>query len=127
MRSHTGDRPFQCTEDRANCDKSFLRDSHLKAHIKAMHHKSKTYRCTFLIPAGQEEDRGRFGFKRKASEPPNGPDEGGMIECGAGFTTNQHLKRHVESHLKTYPYTVSYNNSIDRKHVGADRRKVHGI
>ncbi|KAI5847547.1 hypothetical protein BZA05DRAFT_405174 [Tricharina praecox] len=102
LRSHSGDRPFKCTFDPEQCDKSFLRDSHLKAHIKAMHIKTKPYRCTFLIPPGREDDRGEFGFKRKASEPAEGPN--GMRECGASFSTNQHLKRHVDSHLKTFPY-----------------------
>ena len=74
-----------------------------------MHIKAKPYRCTFLIPPGKGDDRGEFGFKRKASEPTEGPGEdGGMRECGASFSTNQHLKRHVDSHLKTFPYIVGY-------------------
>jgi general transcription factor IIIA len=79
-----------------------------------MHSKEKPYRCTFLIPPGKEDDRGEFGFKRKASEPAEGVEnsEGGMRECGARFSTSQHLKRHVESHLKTFPYIVSSSELI---------------
>ncbi|KAI5795674.1 hypothetical protein EDC01DRAFT_653141 [Geopyxis carbonaria] len=102
MRSHTGERPFKCTEDPENCDMAFLRGSHLKAHIKAKHSKDKAHICNFLIPIGKEDDLGVFGFKRKASEGLEGPD--GQRVCGVGFTTNQHLKRHMDSHLKTYPY-----------------------
>ncbi|KAA8895652.1 hypothetical protein FN846DRAFT_968651 [Sphaerosporella brunnea] len=106
MRSHSGERIYKCDQDPEHCDKSFLRESHLKAHIKAIHVKIKPYKCTFQIPMGQEDNRGEFGFKRKASEPAEGgeDEETGMKECGASFPTNQHLKRHIESHLKTFPY-----------------------
>lgn len=84
-----------------------------------MHSKEKPYRCTFIIPPGREEDRGEFGFKRKPSEPVQEGGEGDGRECGARFSTNQHLKRHVESHLKTFPYIVSWSigaHSYDAHH-----------
>lgn len=72
-----------------------------------------------MIAPGTEDDRGMFGFKRKRSEPGSTPsgdangdeDEEALRECGARFSTNQHLKRHMESHLKTFPHIVSFLQS----------------
>lgn len=69
-----------------------------------------------MITPGKEDDRGIFGFKRRVSEP-NTPrenidsDEEAPRQCGAGFTTNQQLKRHMESHMKEFPHVVSYSRS----------------
>ncbi|ODQ80077.1 hypothetical protein BABINDRAFT_161712 [Babjeviella inositovora NRRL Y-12698] len=41
QRSHSGDRPFQCT----HCDKSFLRNSHLQAHLVS-HSQDKPFHCS---------------------------------------------------------------------------------
>lgn len=79
-----------------------------------------------MIPPGSEGDRGVFGFKRKASENLDAPredgsededEEGALKECGAGFRTNQQLKRHMESHMKTMPHIVSYVNPLQIKYL----------
>ena len=85
---------------------SFLRESHLKAHSRAKHLQDKRYVCTFVIPKGEEDQLGNFGFKRVAGQ--GGKSVDGGRECGARFTTNQHLKRHLESHQKAFPHVVSF-------------------
>lgn len=45
MRSHTNTRPFICPH--LPCTKDFLRDSHLKHHIKSAHTNIRDYCCTW--------------------------------------------------------------------------------
>jgi len=88
---------------------SFLRESHLKAHSRAKHLQDKRYICTFAIPEGEEGHLGNFGFKRVAGQ--GGELVDGGRECGAKFTTNQHLKRHLKSHQKALPHVVGFSFS----------------
>lgn len=75
IRSHTNERPFPCPEE--SCDKSFYRNEHLKAHVKAQHNDDRGYVCTYNV----RNDK-----------------TGEVEECGKGFHTATRLRRHVAMH-----------------------------
>ena len=45
LRSHTNSRPFICPQN--GCEKNFLRDTHLKHHIKSAHSSVRDYVCSW--------------------------------------------------------------------------------
>ena len=92
-RSHTGEKPHQCSE----CGKSFNRIQDLKIHM-AIHtgefkHICKFCKKTFLRPNNLKDHE-----RTHTGERPFRCDE-----CGKGFSQKTHLKTHMRVHTGNMP------------------------
>lgn len=106
IRSHTNERPFKCLEH--ECGKAFLRDSHLKHHMKSAHTNERNYPCTWpscdkKFSTGTRLRRHESGHATKEKHTCKG--FGG---CNESFRKHATLARHILSvheHKKPFPCT----------------------
>lgn len=95
IRSHTNERIFKCPH--APCTKDFLRDTHLKHHIKTVHTKERDYVCDWkdcdkTFTTGQRLRKHREAHEKKETfrckdYPP----------CVETFRKHKTLQRHIET------------------------------
>ena len=97
LRTHTGEKPYQCTQ----CTQRFAQKSTLRSHITSIHTEEKPHKCTQY---GQ-----RFSLKGNLSrhitsihkrEKPHQ-----CTQCGQRFSLKGNLSRHITSvHKGEKPY-----------------------
>ena len=97
-RSHTGERPFECTE----CDSKFFRKSHLDAHDKAKH-ADKKYKCSlcpFTFSLKHHLTRHALVHEKESKKTKKQDSVIFLCEaCKDEFETKKDLEEHVQTHL----------------------------
>ncbi len=103
LRSHTNDRAFECQYE--GCSKTYLRESHLKHHVKSVHTKIRDYKCTwegcdksFMTGTRLKNHLARHeGHERFRCR--------GFGDCNQTFRKKDTLQRHVIAvHLGAKPF-----------------------
>lgn len=103
-RSHTNDRIFKCPEE--DCDKDFLRDSHLKIHIKNAHTEVRDYICDWEGCDKAYSTGTRLRRHREGHEKPKKTKFRctGFPPCNEAFRRDGNLQKHINSvHLQLGP------------------------
>lgn len=101
-RSHTNDRIFKCSHP--PCEKDFLRESHLKAHVKNTHTNIRDHACDWEGCDKAFSTGTRLRRHRAAHEKPKKNEFHctGFPPCNELFRKQGTLQRHVDFvHLQT--------------------------
>jgi uncharacterized Zn-finger protein len=100
-RSHTNTRPFSCP----HCPKDFLRDSHLKHHVKSAHSDIRDYTCSHA-GCGKSFATGTRLRRHEATHA--GHDKYrciGYEGCSQTFRKKDTLNKHIlQAHQQTSPF-----------------------
>lgn len=108
LRSHTNTRPFKCP----HCPKDFLRDTHLKHHVKSAHSNVRDYTCSYT-GCGKGFATGTRLRRHEATH--SGKNKyicTGYEGCDQTFRKKETLSRHVlKDHEETKPFPCTDVNS----------------
>lgn len=96
LRSHTGEKPYHCTE--AGCRRKFSRLENLKIHVRT-HTGEKPYSCEF--PGCEKRySNSSDRFKHMRTHIEDKPYGCRYPGCGKKYTDPSSLRKHIKSHEK---------------------------
>lgn len=99
IRSHTKEKPFQCTE----CDKSFSENGNLKQHIRSIHRNDRPFKCENCSRGFKTHYSHRVHIRSCFTKEK--PYECDM--CSSSFISSGKLLLHKRRHLGEKPYQCS--------------------
>ena len=109
LRSHTNTRLFKCP----HCPKDFLRDSHMKHHVKSAHSNIRDYTCNYP-GCGKNFATGTRLRRHEATH--SGHDKyrcTGYESCNQTFRKRETLNRHIlQAHQQIDPFPCTDVDSV---------------
>ncbi|CAL4115975.1 unnamed protein product, partial [Meganyctiphanes norvegica] len=119
MRTHTRERPYQCSV----CDKLFLCNSYLKKHMRT-HTGERLYKCAYCDKSFTTNTILKDHMRSHSGEKPYQ-----CSQCDKAFKENRHLINHMNTHSGEKLYNCSVcdkafsRNSYLRKHMRIHTQK----
>jgi len=109
IRSHTGEKPFKCPEP--DCDKVFLRQSHLTHHTKSAHSEQRDHVCDWQDCGKSFLTATRLRRHEKAHEGREQFRCNGYPPCNKTFRKHATLQRHIDvDHFQLKAFTCSHSD-----------------
>ena len=107
LRSHTNTRPFKCS----HCPKDFLRDSHLKHHVKSAHSDIRDYTCSHAGCGKSFATGTRLRRHEATHSGENKHTCTGYDDCNQTFRKKETLHRHIlQAHQNIKPFACTEMN-----------------
>ncbi|XP_063224426.1 zinc finger protein 143-like isoform X2 [Bacillus rossius redtenbacheri] len=119
-RTHTGDRPFRCTQ--SGCDKAFATGYGRKAHVRT-HTGEKPYKCPEDTCGKRFKTSGDLQ-KHVRTHTGERPFRCPVAGCDRSFTTSNIRKVHVRTHTGERPYACP-QEGCTRAFASATNYKNH--
>lgn len=129
IRSHTNERPFVCTH--VGCSKAFLRDTHLKHHLKSAHSDIRDYHCSW---EGCDKSFATGTRLRRHLEAHQGREKyrcRGYDGCNKTFRKHETLRKHIltEHEHNPKPFSCDHvsrdGSRCDQSFDREDRLRAH--
>ena len=111
IRSHTNERPFECSE--LDCGKTFRREDHLRRHVQIAHKNERNYICTWEGCQKRFCDSAKLKTHMAVHEGREKFRCTGFEGCNEWFRKRETLRAHIAAvHHQQKPYPCDHVDEL---------------